>query len=352
MYEPNQSSRYSSGAAMFRGICLIASVVLLAFPSAACAGGTSATPPSAGPAASKDAGLPEPRNVDELRGMKIQAFPLPDWTLAAAGSVWIAGIDPGLRRYDARTGQDRGGLPITSVCQGMDYGFDSVWVTSCTYDQQPTVARIDGKTGQSIASIPLPARPVNESSLAAGEGAVWLLTSGNARDLVEIDPRTNIVSRVLPAPLGASAVRAGFGAVWASVAVSGSLVRIDPDTGNAVATVAVGRGAQFLAVGSDSVWVMNVVDGTVSRVDPQTNTVVATIKVSAQSIHGGDITVSGEAVWARVTQDALAVRIDPKVNAVVDRLGPPAGSGGIAIADASLWVTAHDIHAVWRLPRT
>ena len=131
--------------------------------------------------------------------MRIQAFPLPDWTLAAAGSVWIAGIDPGLRRYDAETGQDRGGLPIGSVCQGMDYGFDSVWVTSCVYDK-PTVARIDGKTGQSIAIFPLAERPVNESSLAAGAGAVWLLTSGDTRHLVKIDPRTNVVSRVLPAP--------------------------------------------------------------------------------------------------------------------------------------------------------
>jgi virginiamycin B lyase len=231
------------------------------------------------------------------------------------------------------------------------YGFDSVWVTSCDYDK-PTVNRVDAKSGRSSASIPLPEPPVRESSLAAGEGAVWLLTRGDAGDLVEIDPGTNTVARVLPAPPGSLAVRAGFGAVWATVAVPGSLVRIDPSTGNTVASITVGHGAQYLTVGPDSVWVMNTIDATVRRVDPRTNAVLATIKVAMEPIHGGDIAASADAVWVHLVEDALAVRINPRTNAVVDRLGPVAGSGGIAIADTSLWITAHDVHAVWKLPRT
>jgi hypothetical protein len=79
--------------------------------------------------------------------------------------------------------------------------------------------------------------------------------------------------------------------------------------------------------------------------------VTATIKVSSGGISGGDIAASADAVWVRVTDDALAVRIDPRTNAVVDRLGPPTGSGGAAIAEASVWITAHDDRqAVWRLP--
>jgi len=56
-------------------------------------------------------------------------------------------------------------------------------------------------------------------------------------------------------------------------------------------------------------------------------------------------------VWVRVTGDAVAVRIDPRTNAVVDRFGPGAGSGGVAIADNSVWITAHDTRTIWRLPR-
>ncbi len=68
-------------------------------------------------------------------------------------------------------------------------------------------------------------------------------------------------------------------------------------------------------------------------------------------ISGGDIAASADVVWVRVVDDALAVRIDPRTNAVVDRLGPPAGSGGVAIADTSVWFTAHDKQSMWRLPR-
>ena len=106
----------------------------------------------------------------------------------------------------------------------------------------------------------------------------------------------------------------------------------------------------FLAVGPDAVWVISPSDATVSRVDPATNTVTSTIKVSS-GISGGDIAASSDAVWVRGTEVALAVRIDPQTNAVVDRLGPLAGSGGVAVTDTSVWLTAHDIQSIWRLPQ-
>ena len=118
-----------------------------------------------------------------------------------------------------------------------------------------------------------------------------------------------------------------------------------------MATVAVGRSASFLALGPDAVWVIDAAAAAVSRVDPATKTVTATITVSSGPISGGDIAASADAVWVRVTDDALAVRIDPRSNGVIHRLGPSAGSGGIAITDTSLWITAHDTQSIWRLPR-
>ena len=197
----------------------------------------------------------------------------------------------------------------------------------------------------------MPARLPAESSVGAGEGAVWLLTSGSPRQLIAVDPATNAVARTLSAPEGAKAVRAGLGAVWVSVATPGQVVRIDPASGQTLATIEVGRDASFLAVGPDAVWVISPSDATVSRVDPTTNTVTATITVSSGGVSGGAIAASADAVWVRVVDDALAVRIDPRTNAVVDRLGPPAGSGGLTIADTSVWFTAHDKQSIWRLPR-
>ena len=74
-----------------------------------------------------------------------------------------------------------------SVCMAMDHGFESVWAASCSYES-PSVLRIDTTTGLTTAEIPMPARLPAESSIGAGEGAVWVLTSGSDRKLVGIDP--------------------------------------------------------------------------------------------------------------------------------------------------------------------
>jgi YVTN family beta-propeller protein len=168
--------------------------------------------------------------------------------------------------------------------------------------------------------------------------------------LIVVDPSSNKVLRIFPAPENAAAVRAGLGGVWVTTNNPGSLVRLDPGTGKVIATIPVGEGARFLALSSKAVWVMNQQDGTVSRVDPASNGVVATIKVSSAAIDGGDIAASDRAVWVRVS-DVLAAKIDPQTNKVIDRLGPPAGSGSVAIAEDSVWITAHDVTSLWRVPQ-
>jgi YVTN family beta-propeller protein len=335
-------------AATARRLSTLVAAVLLGLPATACGADSTAKP--ATPASATGQGdLPVLRDVAASGATAITASPNPDWVVATADGVWVSGVGPGLQRYDATTGAVTGELAIYSVCSAMDQGFGSVWAMSCDYSS-PELVRIDATTGASTAEIPMPARLPAESSVAAGEGAVWLLTSGSPRQLLAVDPATNTVSRTLPAPDGAKAVRAGLGAVWVSVSAPGQVVRLDPASGQTVATVPVGRGASFLAVGPDAVWVINASDATVSRIDPTTNAVTATIKVSSGGVSGGDIAASPDAVWVRVTDEALAVRIDPRTNAVVDRLGPPAGSGGVAIAESAVWITAHDRQSIWRLP--
>jgi hypothetical protein len=76
---------------------------------------------------------------------------------------------------------------------------------------------------------------------------------------------------------------------------------------------------------------------------------VATIKVSGAPIVGGDITASAGGVWARATDPMLA-HIDPATNTLVERFGPTARIGSVAVDDSAIWVSAHDAGAVWRLP--
>lgn len=338
-----------------RRVCTLAAAVLLVLPAAACTAQSPPPPAASTQGSSGGQALPAPRDLASTNATTIKASPSPDWAIAAGDSVWVAGVGPGLQRYDATTATPTGAQNLKSVCLGMDQGFGSVWAGSCSYDK-PALVRLDTATGKLLAQIPLPQPPAQESSIGAGEGAVWLLNFDGTQIMV-VDPHTNTVGRPHPAPPGAAALRAGHGAVWVSVsprsstAAPGSLVRLNPSTGDVVATIGLGPGPRFLAIGPDAVWVMNQGDGTVSRVDPLTNRVTATITVSSRGITGGDIAAGADAVWVRVS-DALAVRIDPKTNTVADRLGPSAGSGGVAIATTSVWFTAHDVQTIWRLPQS
>jgi hypothetical protein len=76
---------------------------------------------------------------------------------------------------------------------------------------------------------------------------------------------------------------------------------------------------------------------------------VATIPAGDGSIDGGDIAVGGGYVWARVS-DSLVAQIDPATDKVVARFGPPAGSGSVAADEDAVWISAHDMNTVWRLP--
>lgn len=233
-----------TGVAMgsFRVRWIAVAVAVVSMSPTACGAESGPAPASVTPAPTeRPVALPVPQDILAKGAVAIRATPNPDWAVAAAGSVLVSGVDPGLKRYDAAAGVATGEVSIYSVCMAMDYGFDSVWAASCSYDA-PSVMRVDANTGQPIAEIRLPARLPAESSIGAGEGAVWVLTSGSDRKLLAIDPGRNAVARTFPAPEGAAAVRAGLGSIWVTVGSFANLIRLDPRSGTVIATIAVGKG--------------------------------------------------------------------------------------------------------------
>jgi hypothetical protein len=64
---------------------------------------------------------------------------------------------------------------------------------------------------------------------------------------------------------------------------------------------------------------------------------------------GGDLTAGGGSVWARGS-GTLLTRIDPHSHRVLARYGPPSGSGAVIVGAHAVWVSAHDIRTVWRIP--
>jgi virginiamycin B lyase len=297
--------------------------------------------------------LPEAEDISGLPGA-IPGQPFPDFALALDGVVWISGIQPGIVGYDGATGEQRAVVETSDVMLAMDAGFGALWAVETSDGRYPdTVLRIDPATGEVTARIPAPEPGVlPESSLAVTDDAVWALTGQiedpEDRSLAAVDPTGGRVRDVFPAPPGAAAVRGGFGSLWISVE-DGSVVRVDPADGSTVATIATGEGSRFLTVTDDAVWVLNNVDGTVSRIDPDRDEVVATVTVSAGSIEGGDIAAGEGTVWARTTRE-LATEVDAETSEVVRVLGPPAGSGSVAVAGDTVWLTAHDVRTTYRVP--
>ena len=292
--------------------------------------------------------LPEIQDIEAAGAQAIDATPFPDWVTIAGDSAWVANVEDGVGRYDLATGAFLGSVPVsTEICLAMDQGFDALWVGNC---EDTTIVRVDVATGEVAATIPLPfgALP-NESSVAVGDDGVWVLSSGTEPDLVRIDPATNEVAESFPAPAEATAVRAGAGSLWITRARTSQLVRVDPATGEEQAVIDVAPSSIFLAVGEGGVWTMGADTAEVSHVDPATDTVVATIPVGAGSSSGGDIAVGGGYVWARLS-DSLIAQIDPATDTVVARYGPPSGSGSVAADEDAVWVSAHDVTTVWRLP--
>jgi len=111
-------------AATVRRFSTLVAAALLGLSAVACATDPAAPPPAAAPTTgSEPDALPALRDVTAIGASTIKASPNPDWAVAAAGSVWVAGVGPGLQRYDATTGAMTGEVAIYSVCSAMDQGF-------------------------------------------------------------------------------------------------------------------------------------------------------------------------------------------------------------------------------------
>jgi virginiamycin B lyase len=224
-----------------------------------------------------------------------------------------------------------------------------VWTATCT---PRGLARIDPSTNRVTHHIPLAVGSAlgEEGSIGAGAGGVWLIVDGEGCSgcrLVRVDPRTVRVSARVRVAEGATAVRTGQGSVWVTQKDASTVQQVDPRRARVVRTAKVGVGPLFLAVAYGAAWTLDQVDGTVTRVDARTGK-TDTIAADAAG-GGGDIAAGGGWVWAR-SATTLLIRIDPRARKVVERYGPAVGSGGVAVGLGAVWVGAHDVDTVWRLP--
>jgi len=272
-----------------------------------------------------------------------------DFLAADGRAVWVTN-ESRVERLELGQTAPVASVALSSPCGAPVTAFDSLWVADC---KENGLVRIDLKTHRVTAHVATGlADPDGELSVAAGAGAMWVLSDAKGV-LSRVDPATNrVVATIAVAPDSFAAVF-GFGSVFitntrsAIPSAGGSVQRIDPATNRVVATIGVGPTPRFLAAGESGIWTLNQGDGTVSRIDPATNAQIASIPTGMAG-SGGDIATGAGRVWVRGKTMLLAV-IDPSTNRLAEVFGPPAGSGAVRVAQDLVWVTAHDIRTVWVL---
>src|SRR5262245_38502440 len=125
--------------------------------------------------------------ISELKPEAVFEIPgTPDW-IAVDEQVWVsnrprntvARLDP---KSNTVVEHIAGGK---SPCSGLAAAFGSGWVPNCG---DPSLSRIDLKTGKVTATIPIGIGD-SEGGIAAGAGSIWLMTDKKGT-LARLDPAT------------------------------------------------------------------------------------------------------------------------------------------------------------------
>lgn len=264
----------------------------------------------------------------------------PDWMVLTDDAVFVTSARQKMvHRLDPRTNTVAASIKVgNGPCGGLAQGFGSVWVPMCgdrnTPQSAKTVVRIDVKTNQIIATIPV--GPVQgEGGIAATPEGVWLVTDAKGV-LSMIDPKTNKVAAEMPVPEGSAGVTYGEGYVWVTSPTKNMLTGVDPKTAKVVYSMEVGKGPRFVAAGAGSAWTLNQGDGTISQVDAKTGKLIKNIEAGLPGT-GGELAFGEGHVWATVIQIPIT-EVDPATSAVVKQWFGPGGDS-VRIGFGSIWLT-------------
>jgi hypothetical protein len=156
------------------------------------------------------------------------------WYLAAGGgSIWVGfPHSSAIQQIDAATNEVTGqwqlqGDGVSAITADDQAVWVEVFQDRSDQGQQnlASLVRIDPRTAEIVATVPLEGLSGYDDEVAIGGGAVWVagvnLTGSEERgaDLVRIDPTTNTISAVLP--VSAFSVRASVDSVWVTSPADG-----------------------------------------------------------------------------------------------------------------------------------
>jgi DNA-binding beta-propeller fold protein YncE len=149
------------------------------------------------------------------------------WAIALSpDALWVANNDDGsLTQIDlATTEVVETFMTGAWMIPNIKYGADALWLSNFNPEAVGEVQRIDPATGEPIARIAMS----GPGDIAIDEQGVWVLSNAT-QEITQIDPATNqVVAHYTGGPPDLWGIAAGYGSVWVSNVMEGTLTRIDP----------------------------------------------------------------------------------------------------------------------------
>ena len=276
----------------------------------------------------------------------------PSHLAVGVGSVWVVDADDRtLTQVDLATKAVRRIFNTASTPTDVATGVGAVWLANAD-SRAPgapdgsllpvSVDRLDPRTGEIVATAPLPPTPaghlygvlpgLSRRHLAVTNEAVWVINADQT--VSRIDPRSTTIAGTVT-DIEARNIAAGEGQVWFTE--DGAIGEIDQGTNR------VRRRVEFedavladIAIGAGSVWVTDPLDGAVWRVatagDPKPKRIEVAPWVAGIAFGAGGVWVTSE------IGDEVH-RIDPTTD-VPSLVAQPPSPGGIDASDVAVWVTA------------
>jgi virginiamycin B lyase len=177
------------------------------------------------------------------------------------GSIWMVVKPSMLVRVDPNSNTVVSSLELPTASENPAFGDGFVWISSFGHDQ---LLKIDPKLNKVIATIPVGPKP---RFLTIGAGSVWTLNQGDGT-ISRVDMKTDklVATIACGIPGEGGEITFGAGSVWTAL-FDFPLTQVDA-TNNLPVRQWAGKGGDGVRFGFGSVWLSNLMQGTVWRISP------------------------------------------------------------------------------------
>ncbi len=245
---------------------------------------------------------------------RVDVPPGPGWLGIGFGSVWISkSKSQAVYRINPVTNKVIAKIPVGPDAElGITAALGSIWIPDV---KDHSVRQIDPARNVVARKIPLDLSDDAEGSIAVAGDSIWFVSNRGGTDagtLVRVTLATGQTSATIPIPARSHAVEAAFGSIWVTSSGAGVVVRVDPNTNKVVARISVHAEPRFIVSGFGSIWTLSQSDGSLARIDPTTNRVIATLALKVPG-PGGDLAIDESRVWVSAEGTPISL-VDPKAN--------------------------------------